>query len=341
VQTLLTGVTNVINERFGFYRTSIYLLEDTGQRAVLQVVAGEGSENMPTGDHRLRRGDGLVGRVMEQALPQIAQDVSTDASLDNPELPETRSEAALPLRARDELIGILDIKSTVPKAFSEEVVTVLQTLADQVAMAISNNQLFQQVQEKLAATDQAEDGQAYRAWRELFQTRSDLGFLSEPHGTIPAGELWEPQMEAAFQTERATTGVEAGTGPRTVAIPIRVRDQVIGIVDGRKPEGQGDWTTEEIELLTTLVEQLEVALESAQLYEETERRAAREQIVGQVTRRMRQTLDVESVLRVAVEETRQALDLPEVLVRLREPTVSQSQQQVDRVGNGRDRAPAS
>jgi GAF domain-containing protein len=341
VQALLAGVTDVIHERFGFYHTSIYLLDGTGQWAVLQVAAGEDSEKMPAGDYRLRRGDGLVGRALEQALPQIARDASADARLDTPGLPDTRSEAALPLRARDELIGILDVQSTRPEAFSEEVMTVLQMLADQVAMAISNNQLLQQVQASLAATGQAGDGQAHRAWRDLIKARSDLGFLSDAHGTRPAGELWEPQMEAVFQTERATTGAEAGTGPGTVTVPIRVRDQVIGVVDGRKPEGQGEWTTEEIELLTTLVEQLEVALESAQLYEETQRRAVHEQIVGQVTRRMRQTLDVESVLRIATEETRQALDLPEVLVRLRDPAASQSQGHVDRAGNGRDRAPAS
>ncbi|MGD8818934.1 MAG: GAF domain-containing protein [Anaerolineae bacterium] len=336
VQALLAGMTDLINERFGFCYTSIYLLDGTGQWAVLQVAAGEGSEKMPAGDHRLRRGEGLVGRAMEQALPQIARDASADASLDSSELPKTRSEAALPLCARDELIGILHVQGTGSEGFHKEVVTVLQTLADQVAMAISNNQLVQQVQDKLAATDQARDGQTHRAWQNLFQARSDLGFLSDPHGTRPAGELWEPQMEAAFQTERATTGVEAGTGAGTVTVPVRIRDQVIGVVDGRKPEGQGDWTTEEIELLITLTKQLEVALESAQLYEETQRRAVREQIVGQVTRRMRQTLDVESVLRVAIDETRQALDLPEVIVRLRDPATGQSQQKADRAGNGRD-----
>jgi GAF domain-containing protein len=211
-----------------------------------------------------------------------------------------------------------------------------------VAVAISNAQLFQQIQENLETTQQAYGTLAGKAWRDLFQKPSALSFLSDQDGTRPADGLWEPQMEAAYQTESLTPGAQAGAGPGTLAIPLRVRDQVIGVVDGRKPASQGEWQPEEIELLKTLVEQLEVALESASLYQDMQRRAVREQLVGQVTSRMRQTLDVEGVLRTAIEETRHALGLPEVIVRLRDPaSIPDRKPIIDHGGNGRDQEPSA
>ena len=343
VDRLLGQVTDLISEQFGFYHTGIFMLDSARQWAVLQAASSAGGKKMLARGHRLQRGTGLVGSAVQEESPRIALDVAADvAYVDNPDLPETRSEAALPLRARNELIGVLDVQSTELEAFSQEDVAVLQTLADQVAVAISNAQLFQQIQENLETTQQAYGTLAGKAWRDLFQKPSALSFLSDQDGTRPADGLWEPQMEAAYQTESLTPGAQAGTGPGTLAIPLRVRDQVIGVVDGRKPASQGEWQPEEIELLKTLVEQLEVALESASLYQDMQRRAVREQLVGQVTSRMRQTLDVEGVLRTAIEETRHALGLPEVIVRLRDPaSIPDRKRIIDHGGNGRDQEPSA
>jgi len=93
---------------------------------------------------------------------------------------------------------------------------------------------------------------------------------------------------------------------------------VIGVVDGRKPDGSV-WTQEEQRLLNTLVDQLGVALESARLYRDTQRRAAQERLVGEVTARIRETLNMETVLKTAVDEIRQALQLERLVVRLGAP----------------------
>ncbi|MFN2167887.1 MAG: GAF domain-containing protein, partial [Anaerolineae bacterium] len=106
---------------------------------------------------------------------------------------------------------------------------------------------------------------------------------------------------------------------RTVAIPIKVSDQVIGVVDGRKPDGSGEWTAEEIGLLEALTEQLNVALEGARLYQDSQRRATQEQLIGEVTARMRETLDMDTVLQTAVREIGEALGIAEVEVRLAQP----------------------
>ena len=109
-----------------------------------------------------------------------------------------------------------------------------------------------------------------------------------------------------------------------VALPIKVRDQVIGVIDARKPE-RGDWTKEQIALLETLTEQLGVALESARLYQDTRRRAAQERLIGEVTARMRESLDIDQVLQTAAHQVGQALGAHEVNIRL---TIAEKEEQL-------------
>jgi GAF domain-containing protein len=315
LQNLLTRVVTLVSERFGFYHTGIFLLDPTGEWAVLQSASSEGGQRMLARGHRLRVGEeGIVGYVTGQGKPRIALDVGADAVFfDNPYLPDTRSEMALPLRARGEIIGALDVQSKEPQAFSDEDVAVLQTLADQVAMAISNARLFQQAQESLEAERRAYGEINRQAWVELLHAQSNLGFLSDRQGTFPAGDLWEPQMELVLRT--GETAPRDGDG-RSVAIPIKVRGEVIGVVDAQKPGESSEWTAEEVALMETLAEQLGLALESARLYQDTQRRAEHERLTGEVTAHIRETLDLDTVLQTAVHDISEALGLAALDVRL-------------------------
>ncbi len=315
LEDLLTGVVTLVSEQFGFYHAGIFLLDPAGEWAVLQAASSEGGRRMLAGGHRLRVGEeGIVGYVTGRGEPRIALDVGADAVFfDNPYLPDTRSEMALPLWARGEIIGALDVQSKEPQAFGDEDVAVLQTLADQVAMAIGNARLFQRAQESLEAERRAYGKTSREAWGELLRAQPDLGFLSDRQGIFPVGDLWESQMELVLRTGEATPGDRDG---RTMAIPIKVRGQVIGVVDAQKPGESNEWTAEEVALMGTLAEQLGIALESARLYQDTQRRAERERLTGQVASRMRETLDVDSVLKTAVREIGQALQLHDMSIRL-------------------------
>ena len=271
--------------------------------------------------HRLKADDSsMVGWTVSHKQARIALDVGHAgevARFDNSLLPATRSEIALPLIIRGEVIGALDAQSVHPEAFSDEDVEVLQTMADQVALAIGNARLFQQAQESLEAERRAYGELSRQAWQTLLQARSDLRYVCDERGLMPATDAVEPHMHVAAQTGEAVVATE---DERAVALPIKVRDQVIGVINVHKPE-QGAWTDEQVALVETLTEQLGVALESARLYQDTQRRAAREQLVGQVTARMRESLDMETVLRTAVNEMRQALSLEGVIVQLARPEV--------------------
>jgi GAF domain-containing protein len=314
LEELLASVVSLLSERFGFYHASIFLLEPAGEWAVLQAASSEGGQRMLARGHRLGLGVGLVGYVVQQGEPRIALDVGEDAAyFDNPDLPDTRSELALPLRARGDIIGVLDVQSVEPRAFSQEDVTVLQTLADQVALAIDNAQLLQQSRESLDAERRARGQLTREAWGDLLGARPDLGLLHNKQGAFVNGEAWRPEMDVALQTGKTARASDDAT---SLAIPIRAGGQVIGVVDARRASGSEAWTAADVTMMEALAEQLGVALESARLYQDTQRLAIRDRLVSQVTTRMRESLDVQRVLETAADELYHAFGLDKVVIRL-------------------------
>jgi len=333
---LLSQVVNLVSERFGFYHTGIFLVDASREWAELQAASSEGGQRMLARGHRLRVGiEGIVGYVTGRGEARIALDVGEDAvHFDNPDLPETRSEMALPLKARGDTIGALDVQSEEPGAFSAEDVAVLQTLAEQVAIAISNLRLFEQAQGALKAERRAYGELSRQAWADLLRTRLEWGYRYDHQAIAPAQGDWQPEMVQAAQTGVPTIRdpqprvppsrklgafgkVRQSAQPAPVlAMPLKVREQVIGVLNFRKHEGDGPWATAEVTLLETLVEQLGTALESARLYQDTQRRVIRERLTAEVTSRMRATLDLEAVLQTATDEIYQALGLDRVTVRL-------------------------
>jgi GAF domain-containing protein len=326
VERLLEETVRLVSARLGFYHTGIFLLDEQKEYAVLRAASSAGGQRMLARGHRLRVGGvgagvpsgeavGIVGYVISHGEARIALDVGADAvHFDNPDLPETRSEVALPLRARGEIIGALDVQSIEPGAFSQEYVAVLQTLADQVAVALSNARLFRQAQESLAAERRAYGEISRQAWQQMVRRRTERGFLCGEEGIVPLG--LDPSTADLLSTmQQAAQAGQVIVGD-SLSVPIPVRDQVVGALNFRKSEAGEAWTEEEVTLLQNMADQLGQALESARLYQDTQRRAAREQLIGEVTARMRETLDMDAVLRTAALEMEQRLGLYDVTISL-------------------------
>jgi GAF domain-containing protein len=312
MEALIQQVVDLIKNRFDLYYVGLFLVDEVGEWAGLRAGTGEAGRVMLARGHRINLGEGMIGWSIANAEARVALDVGEDAvRFVNPDLPDTRSEAALPLRSRGRVLGALTVQSSEEAAFDQDTIVVLQTMADQVAVALDNADLFTQGQAALEAERRAYGELSREAWAQMVRTRPDLGYLCNPQGIHAVESQLRPEM---VQASQAGQTVQAD-GP-TVAIPIKVRDHVAGVVRLRKPDDTGEWTAEEVALMETLTDQLGVALESARLYQDTQRRAARERLTSQVTARMREVLDMETVLKTAVQEVRQALGLPEVVIRL-------------------------
>jgi len=314
-QQLLTRAVAVISEQFGVYHTGVYLINSSGEWAELRAASGQGGQQLIAQGHRLRVGaEGMVGYVAQRGEYRLALDVSQDTKY-RPlaELPDTRSELVLPLRVRDEIIGVLDVQSAEARAYNDQDIQTLQALADQVALAISNARLFAQAQQVAEVERRAYGELTKQAWQSLQQASRALGFYSNAEATAPAGDLWQPEMKRALQTG-STTRDEGDA--RRLAVPVKVRGEVIGVIDFSKSAKGSAWTAEEIALTESLTEQLGTALESARLYQDTQRRAAREQLTGAIAARMRESLDMEAVLKTAAQEIGERLGLHDIAIQL-------------------------
>jgi GAF domain-containing protein len=325
VEQLLAETANLISERFGFYHTGLFLLDAAGEYAVLRAASSPGGRRMLAKGHKLRVGkEGLVGHAMGAKQARLALDVGEDAVFfDNPDLPRTRSEVALPLMVGDEVLGALDVQSIDRQAFSEEDVTVLQTMADQVAIAISNARLVRRVQQSLETERRAYGQMTLEAWRTLIRSGIGSGQRYDPQRILPADGAWRETMVEAMKQGRSVGGDGPGA---TMSVPLKMRGQVIGVLDAHKPVGTGEWTEDELSLFQALVDQLEMALDSARLYQDAQRRAVEDRLVGEITAHLRATMDVDAVLQTAVREVGSALGIERVELRLQTPQSGDGQE---------------
>ena len=323
MEELLWQAADLLGEQFELYHVGVFQIDTTGRWAEYCAGAGEAGHLLAEQNFRLEvGGDSMVGRCTAQAQAYIVQDVGAqgrDAEfgrVDHPLVPQTRSEAALPLIARGRVLGALSLQSDCPGTFDPDTVAILQTIADQIAVAMDNANLLAGSQRALEAARRAYSESSHQAWAEMLRSHDGWGYRYQDAGVTPLQGNWQ-------------VGVPGETPITELDIPLKIRDTVVGVLNFQKdtglPESQsgapdaGDpsaaWTADEVRLLERLVEQMGLALESARLYQDTQRRAAREQLVGEVTARMRETLDVDLVLRTAVQEIREALGLHDIAVR--------------------------
>ncbi len=152
LDNLLSHSINLIRERFGFYHSSVFLMDDERKFAVLRESTGEAGRQMKAREHKLGVGSqSIVGWVTQNARARVADDVTADPMhRPNPLLPATRSELGIPLRIGETVIGALDVQSTIPYAFAPDDITILQVIADQIAIAVENARLFSTTREYLS-----------------------------------------------------------------------------------------------------------------------------------------------------------------------------------------------
>jgi GAF domain-containing protein len=305
LSVLLNTVARLVTDQFGFYHTGVFLINETGDEAVLQAASSEGGRRMVERGHSLSVGTlGIVGYVAAQKKPRIALDVGADAVFfNNPDLPMTRSELALPLLIRNRVVGVLDIQSDVPQAFSVDDIDVLQTMADQVAVAIENARLLDESQAALTQLEAVTTFRTREAWKQKLQGKSRF-FTYTPLG---------------LRAEKPSGHAEDGP-----VIPITLRGQKIGQISiARKGDTQINKIDED--LISEVAIQAGLAIDNIRLLEEATQRAKQEQMVGKLATRFSQSLDIDTLLQTAAREIGQLPDVSEVSVFIgRQPQLGSS-----------------
>lgn len=314
LSTLLNTVADLVTVQFGFYHTGIFLLNETGEEAVLQAASSEGGRRMIERGHALTVGtQGIVGYVAAQKKPRIALDVGTDAIFfNNPDLPMTRSELALPMLVHNRVLGVLDIQSDRPQAFNVDDIDVLQTLADQVAVAIENARLLDESQATLTQLEALTTFRTREAWSQKLRDKSRI-FTYTPLG-LRAEKIAQPNGKA-------------------VTVPLTLRGQKIGSISIVR---KGDMTLNkrDEELIAEVSSQAGLAIDNIRLLEEATQLANQEQIVGRLAGRFSQSLDTDTLLQTAVRELAQLPDVSEVSVFIGKQTSGSSTRKNNRRSTG-------
>lgn len=322
IEKLLPLITDIVSERFGYYHVGIFLLDSTKRTAVLQASNSPGGQRMIDDGHRLPLGTGsIVGYAALTGKPRIALDVGEDAVFfNNPNLPETRSEMALPLVVRGAVTGVLDMQSKQPGDFTQADIDILSILADQVAIAVENARLFQQTQ---AALDEAREiAQSFlqQEWSVLAKREATVGYLHTGTGGKPiSSPVQNDEIEQVIRKAtviRKEHKTDESANP-ILAIPIVLGEQVIGAIRIQSPEKNRSWSNEEINLLRSIAERVGLALDNARLVASSQKRAAKEHTIGEITAKISAATDMDTILKTAVQEIGRAFSNADVVIQMK------------------------
>jgi GAF domain-containing protein/HAMP domain-containing protein len=300
---LLERASQLILDRFGFYHTGIFLLDESNEYAVLQASPTEAGREMLAHHHKLKVGqEGIVGNVSATGEPRIVLDTGLDAAyFNNPLLPMTRSEMALPLKVNEQLLGVLDVQSELPEAFTQDDISTLQIMADQLALAIQRVRLSQEQEYNLRQLEGAYQTFTSTSWRKFTQEKGFKpgyrfdGVKLSALDTYPA-----KSREILIKGKSVVLPTDRESKSSTLAVPLKLRDQILGVMN--ISFGESTISQEMVVLTEEIASRLAVALENARLYSETQKQAERTRAVSEISNLITSSVNIENILRTAVQE---------------------------------------
>ena len=307
-------VAHLIASRYGFYHVGIYTTGENPETILLRAASSEIGQRIPGSSYPISAGGvALVSAAIQTGEPKISAECTAE------DLPLTRSEIALPLLNGTRVIGAIDLHSENPGVFGEEDLHLFAVLADQIAVALANNRLFMDTRKALAEAQEIHSRYLRQEWKRENQERRYKAYQFHLGTIQPAEPLSSPEVQAAFLTgevipQKTSEGINSqplaertGFSGTTLAVPIKLRNIVIGVINLQEVDPGRQWSKDEIEMVKSVADQIGIAVENARLLEQTLRRASRERKVFEITSKLRAINDPESMVKAAVAELRGAL----------------------------------
>jgi GAF domain-containing protein len=317
LKELLNRSAQLIRERFGFYHSGIFLLDDNREFAILSAASSDAGRLMMETGFKLRIGEGIVGYVAQMGESRMALDTGADMIFSkNPMLPATRSELSLPLKVYSRVIGVLDVQSDLQNAFSDDDIATLQIMADQLAVAIERTRVYQDSQDSLRELKRSYQGYTEESWNNLVRSRNFVsgytfeGVSVRPLATMP-GEAVEIFKTGTPLMITDSTGRQKTT---KLSIPVKIRGETIGMI-GLNIKGE-TVPEDTIAMIEEIISRLGVALETSRLVYESQQLADRERAVSEASARIGSSINFDDILRSAVEELGKIMGESEVIVQL-------------------------
>jgi GAF domain-containing protein/HAMP domain-containing protein len=285
---LLARVINLFPEQFDYYYAAIYLVDPSEKWAELKQATGEAGKVLKQNHYRLEIGGrSMVGSAIRERSPRIAQIASQEKQrFENPLLPYTRSEIALPLIVSDRVLGALNVQSMKESDFTPQVIETMQNMANHVAIALENARLFQEAQQVIQEMRTVQQQYLMEGWRGYTQENEKLEY---------------------------SVGDEVYEDSKSIEIPISLRDQTLGQI---LLEGKQDWTADQQSLVDAVAKQAAVALENARLVSESRRTAVHERMLAEINSKIWSAATIDSILQTVVKELGRRLDASHATIEL-------------------------
>lgn len=309
IDEILEKTVTLISNKFGFYHAGIFLIDKFGDYAYLMAASSVGGQSLISRQYKCKIGkSGIVGYVARTGEPRIALDAGIDVVfLNNPELSQTRSEIALPLIVRDNVIGVLDLQSIEPNAFRNADISTLQTLADRIAFSIDNARELAKSRQSLVDLSKQYETQIAQAWSD---------YLIRPE------RIYEYNLEGVFPTNQSSLLIKGEIeDPLLLKFPILLNGHSLGSIILQRGTEDRPWSKDEIEFAEEVISRLALSLEHARIFEDTIRQSKRHRTASDIAFKLWNSSDFDTILQTAIRELGQSLDVADALIELNSEAV--------------------
>jgi len=340
---LLVKAVTLIRERFDFYHAAIFLIDAPAEFAVIREATGDAGQQMKRMGHRISIGSkSIVGFVSGRGERLVVNDTSKDATyFANPLLPNTRAEAALPMKVGERILGVLDVQSDHPYAFTEDNLRSIQLLSDQLAIAVVNTELFAETQEHLSQqrllhhiTATAASGTTLEEALEGAVNGLQVTLGGDRVAILLADrteKLLEVMAVVGYSEDVANLKIPIGTGisgsaalqrralrindvtkdsryiqisPNTrseLAVPLIYRNELLGVINVESEKVEA-YSDDDEEMLGTLGGSLAAIIANARLLEQIREKAERDRTIYEITGKIRKSTDIQTILATTATE---------------------------------------
>jgi len=320
---LLNEVVNQLKENFNYYHAQIYLLDKDQEKLVLRAGTGAAGAEMEARGHAIsmQAATNLVVRAARSGKPVRIDNVQESPDwLPNLLLPDTCAEMAVPIILDRKVVGVLNVHKDEIAGFDESDASLLRSLANQMAVAIRNARLFAEVEGTLNELREAQQKYVEQSWQKSKVLGKVRHLYAAPHLNITEDEQRRLARDARklALTQKQPVIVESDDGAgKSLVVPINLRDKPIGILKLKpKDNNQQTWTEDDLTMIETIIDQVAQTAENLRLFEDTRGRASREQIIRQITEKMRAATSMAELIQTVTNELGQQLNAGHVVLDL-------------------------
>ncbi len=353
IDELLPEIVNQVQDNFAYYHVHIYLLDDGQEKLVVAAGTGRAGAEMKAKKHSIALNEvSLVARAARSGeIVKVDNVRQADDWLPNPLLPDTYSEMAVPIILEGQVVGVLDVQQEEIAGLDDNDATLLRSLASQVAIAIRNARLFEEVQTNLARAQTLQKRYVEQAWSKEQIVRHgvnrvqfslgesstlDEATIAKARRSLLNGQEHTPQVvtlkgqaakradsttaESTHPDEQQRSATNRAVGQNEVqkalVAPIKLHGMLIGNLQLHQDRPDRQWSESEMALIQAVGDQVAQIAENLRLVDSIQERASREQLISQISAKLRRATDMESLLEIGIGELGRVLKPDRTFIRL-------------------------